>query len=224
MSPYYTGDLSGTWETSKWSTSQTEAAQASPSAWVEGTAAVFAVNSGTGTPAFTVTMNANHTIAGIFDGPLNPNPCPVTIQGAGTMTLLANYLNAFDVSSDTGNPGTVVVNNVIAGGSGAVLCAEAAGNIYLNGVNTYTGGTQLGYSGMLFDGTLYFNSAASFGTGSITISNTTAGATLYTCGLVVQGSTAVTIPNAVVSAQPTNSVGSSVNIVGNPAGVTSSRT
>jgi len=43
MSPYYTGDLSGTWETSKWSTSQTEAAQASPSAWVEGTAAVFAV-------------------------------------------------------------------------------------------------------------------------------------------------------------------------------------
>ena len=64
---WYTGNLTGTWETSKWSTSQT--GQATPQAWVEGTAAVFAVHSGTGTPAFTVTMNANHTVAGMFNGP-----------------------------------------------------------------------------------------------------------------------------------------------------------
>src|ERR1035441_9834399 len=82
---YYLGDLSGTWESSKWSTSQT--GQATPVAWVENTAALFAVHSGTGTPAFTVTMNANHTVAGVFDGSLTPNPCPVTINGTGTFVL-----------------------------------------------------------------------------------------------------------------------------------------
>src|ERR1035438_2764431 len=54
---YYLGSLSQTWENNEWSTSQT--GQATPGAWVEGNAALFAVHSGTGTPAFTVTMNAN---------------------------------------------------------------------------------------------------------------------------------------------------------------------
>jgi len=66
----YTSSLTGTWEGNNWSTSET--GQASPQAWAENTAAVFAVHSGTGTPAFTVTMNANHTVAGIFNGPLTP--------------------------------------------------------------------------------------------------------------------------------------------------------
>ena len=70
---WYTGNLAGTWENSSWdSASQTGT---SPTVgWVENTAANFAVHTGTGTPAFTVTMNANHTVAGIFDGPLNAEP------------------------------------------------------------------------------------------------------------------------------------------------------
>src|SRR5437016_3609103 len=67
----YTGSLTGTWETSSWTTTST--GQAVPVAWVEGNAACFAVHSGNGTPAFTVTANSNHTLAGIFDGPLTPN-------------------------------------------------------------------------------------------------------------------------------------------------------
>src|ERR1035441_5796492 len=65
---YYLGSLSQTWENNEWSTSQT--GQATPGAWVEGNAALFAVHSGPGSPAFTVSMNANHPVAGIFDGSL----------------------------------------------------------------------------------------------------------------------------------------------------------
>src|ERR1035438_10842844 len=70
----FTGNLTGTWETASWSTSTTEAAQATPQTFVESEAACFAVNANGNTPAFTITMNANHTVAGIFDGPLNPDP------------------------------------------------------------------------------------------------------------------------------------------------------
>src|ERR1039457_4843433 len=76
---YYLGDLSGTWENNNWDSAAAYPNDgvgiASPIAWAENNAAEFAVNSGTGTPAFTVTMNANHTVAGIFAGPLTPNPC-----------------------------------------------------------------------------------------------------------------------------------------------------
>src|SRR5437016_9912702 len=57
--------LDGTWETASWTTTGT--GQATPVAWVEGNAACFAVGTGNGTPAFTVTMNANHNVAGVFD-------------------------------------------------------------------------------------------------------------------------------------------------------------
>ena len=98
-----TDSLSGTWEGNNWSTSET--GQATPGAWPEGNAAVFAVASGTGTPAFVVTMNANHTVAGIFDGSLTPNPCQVAITGSGIITIPSG-LQGFAVSSDSGDPGT----------------------------------------------------------------------------------------------------------------------
>src|ERR1035438_9316281 len=104
----YLSSMSGTWETSNWSTSQT--GQATPGAWVEGNAALFAVHSGTGTPAFTVTMNANHIVAGIFDGSLTPNPCPVTIAGSGPFFNAANNLNGIDPTANTGNPGSITFN------------------------------------------------------------------------------------------------------------------
>src|SRR5208282_2978340 len=109
----FTGDMSGKWETMSWSTVST--GEASPQAWVEGTAACFGVNTGLGTPAFTVLINSNHSCAGIFDGPLNPNSCTVTIYGPGIMTLPAG-LDAFDViNSSDGASGLLTVSNVLAG-------------------------------------------------------------------------------------------------------------
>ena len=183
---------------------------------MEGNAAVFAVNTGTGTPAFTITMNANHTVAGIFNGPLTPNPCLMTISGSGIFTLGPANNNGFDVNSNTGNPGQIFVNNVIAGDATATLTAEGSGQTYLNGVNTYVGGTLLGFSTANFTGIVNFNNAASFGasSGSITISNISGGA------LVAEGAGAINIPNPFVARQAS----ASLNLVGTPAGVTFSGT
>jgi autotransporter-associated beta strand protein len=201
----YTGNMSGTWENSLWSTAS--GGSATPTAWVEGNAAVFAVASGAGTPAFTVTMNNNHTVAGVFDGPLVPDPVSVTITGSGIMTIPSG-LQGFFVTSDSGEPGTITIENVIAGSG--TLAAQGNGQLYLNGANTYVGGTDLGYSGYGFSGIIYFNNGASFGTGSIAISNTTG-------SLMVEGTSAITIANRFVV---NSEAGTSLNVVGNVAGVT----
>src|SRR5262245_19157929 len=81
----YLGNMSGTWETNSWRTVNT--GSASPVAWIEGTAPVFGVHTGNGTPPFTVTMNADHDIAGASDGSLTPNSSDVTITGTGKWRL-----------------------------------------------------------------------------------------------------------------------------------------
>src|SRR5881296_1756290 len=80
LTTYSAGSLSGTWENNSWSRNSDGSAgpsadtgQPMPQAWTEGDAAVFAVGAGatnnvggsTNTTTFTVTMNANHTVAGI---------------------------------------------------------------------------------------------------------------------------------------------------------------
>src|SRR5689334_3114337 len=50
----YTGTMTGIWENNDWSTSNT--GSATPTAWAEADAACFGINSGIGTPAYTVTM------------------------------------------------------------------------------------------------------------------------------------------------------------------------
>jgi len=205
----YKGSLSGTWENNSWSTSQT--GQGTPQAWLENTAAQFAVHSGTGTPAFTVTMNANHTVAGMFSGPLTPNPCTVTIQGTGTM-LLPGF-NGFDFNSNASDPGLVTISVPIIDvpGNPGAFVGEGTGQSFLNGANTYSGGTYLGYSGSSFSGILNFNSSASFGTGGICISNTSGSI----CALVAEGGSAITIPNNVTN--PANSA-AQLHIVAPSAG------
>lgn len=202
----YLGSLTGTWESSDWD-SANQTGEATTTAWVENSLALFAVNSGAGTPAFTVTMNSNHTVAGIYNGPETPDPCPVTINGSGIMTigtpggtLFAN-IQGFEVTSDTGDPGTVAINNAIAGtlASAGALCFSGAGSLYLNGINTYASGTMLGYISVEDDGTLYVTNAdpnqpticTSFGTAAIGISNCVGAA------LVAQGTSAYSITNAV---------------------------
>ena len=207
---WYTGNLAQTWENSEWSTAS--GGVASPVAWTEGNLPVFAVHSGTGTPAFTVTMNANHTCGGIYNGiSASDSACPsVTIQGSGTITL-GSGLQGFYGYSGNGNL-TIAVPMTDAGGANAcTYTAEGPGQFYLNAANSYTGGTLLGYSGSSWTGIINFNNSASFGTGGICISNTSTAI----AALVVEGSSAITIPNNV-----TNTTGAKVNILGNTAGVT----
>src|SRR5262245_16494679 len=95
----YSGNtLAGTWENNSWARNADGSAgpiadrgKTILQAWTDGDAAVFACGAGatnnvggaTNTTTFTVTMNANHIIAGIFDGTLNPKSCRVTIAGSG---------------------------------------------------------------------------------------------------------------------------------------------
>jgi len=203
----YTGSMTGTWENNDWSTSS--AGQASPTAWVDGKAACFGVHTGNGTPAFTVTMNSSHVVAGFFDGSLTPNSCNVTITGSGTISLASGAQGCDVHNASDGSDGYLTINNVIAGNG--QLVPESDGQIYLNGVNTYSGGTQLGYTDNAFSGIINFNNGSSFGTGPITLSSLGNGAALVAEG----GTAAINIPNAVsVTTAVTN------NFVGTTAGVT----
>ncbi len=209
--------MSGTWESPAWSTSET--GQASPTNWVEGTACVFACQANGNTPAFTVTMNSNHTVSGIFNGSLTPDPCNVTINGTGVLTMLSANFSGIGVTSDSGDPGLLTISNVITGGATAGICLQGiTGQTFLNGANTYTGGTYLGYSGASFRAIANFNSSASFGASMspiyIVYTSTGIGA------LVVEGTAAVTIPNPVINLATAASAAPTINIVGNPAGVT----
>ena len=215
---WWAGDLSGTWESSAWSTLQTQFAE-TPVPYVEGSAVIFAIGSGTGTPIFTVTMSANHTVAGIYDGTENPNPCPVVISGTGTMILQSGNANRFSLSCDYGSPSALTVNNVIAGDSTAPLYLEGNTNatglisqISLNGINTYAGPTVLGFSGAAFGTTVNFNNSASFGTGSIVVSNTGSGL----CEIAYEGSGAVTLANPIV--WPANTYVNGVDFVAGSGG------
>jgi autotransporter-associated beta strand protein len=190
----YTGDLTGTWENISWSSAS--GGTASPIAWVEANAACFGVGTGKGTPPFTVTVNGNHTIAGIFDGNLNPNSCQVTLMGPGILTLKSANENALEaITSSDGALGWINISNTLAGDSTAILtCEGGTGQLFLHGTNTWAGGTELGYSGLSFGGLLWINNNLSLGTGKIVVGNTAGGL----CALLSDVNTPITITNRVV--------------------------
>lgn len=105
----------------------------------------------------------------------------------------------------------IVTLNVPISGSGGQVVPEGNGELDLYGVNTFTAGTEIGFSSSPFSGTIGFNNNSSFGTGPIYFAYCT------TVNLVLQGSSAVNIANAV-----NNSDTSTVNcsITGNPSGLT----
>ncbi|PWU11385.1 MAG: hypothetical protein C5B50_23400 [Verrucomicrobia bacterium] len=218
----YTGNMSGTWENASWSTAS--GGLATPVNWNEGTAACFGVNTGNGTPAFTVTMNANHTISGVFDGPLAPNSCNVTINGTGQWIL--SGVQGFDTFNNAdGSLGLVTIAvPIIDGTSTGEVVMEGNGQFYLNAANTYSGntfdgvtaGTQLGYSANPWTGVVNFNSSSSFGSGSIALRR---GYSAAFGALVAEGTSAITLPN-VLDFSHALSNAPFLNIVGNPAGVT----
>lgn len=202
----YTGSMSGTWENAKWSYGST--GLAAPVNWVEGKAACFGVHTGNGTPAYTVTMNSSHVVAGFFDGALSPNSCDITIQGPGIINLASGPQALDSVNSSDGSLGLLRIHCTIAGDG--KLYPEGNGQSFLRGTNSYTGGTQLGYSTVAFSGIVNFNNPYAFGTGPITLWNKGTGGQL-----VLEGTAPVTITNDVSVASGTTN-----NIVGNAAGLT----
>ncbi len=185
---------SGNWEDIAWS--PTSALTASLITFAENNAAGFAAGTGA-TGTYTVTANSNHTIAGLFNGGLGDSKGNVTINGPGILTVFPGT-QGFFTSSGVGT----TINAVLAGSGGVE--PESSGQLYLNGINTYSGGTVMGQTGIV-----NFNSTASFGTGPITWSSTTGGA------LVAEGTSAITITNPI-----TFTANVKVNFVGNAAGIT----
>jgi autotransporter-associated beta strand protein len=219
----YTGDMSGTWENNSWSTAS--GGLATPGAWVEGNAACFGVHTGIGTPPFTITMNADHNIAGGFDGPLTPNSCDVTIAGTGHWKLANgqgfNLLNASDGSLALVRINVPIIDGSYASATTGQLVAEGTGQLFLNAANTYSGGsfgignggTLLGYSGANWTGIINFNNSLSFGVGSITLMRGYSGG----AGALVAEAPGITITNTLDFSQSLSNA-PFLNIVGGSAG------
>src|ERR1700677_880928 len=109
------GDL---WENADWSSGRT--GSTTPVVWSEvGNAAGFAVGTSGSTPAFTVTMNATHTVAGIFNGNIH-TPCTVTINGSGTMIMPASTAQGFYTAS----PGITTIGVPLAGSGSEVVLED----------------------------------------------------------------------------------------------------
>ncbi len=207
----YSGSMSGNWGDLAWSPGDGTTTN-TPVGWLAGAQAEFGPN--TQIPSFyTITMDANQSVAGIYDGYLRNYSANLTISGLGAINLPIGQCY-FGVNNSSGNPGdgTMTINSVISG-PGMITMANhgsSGGQLYLNAANTYFGGTSLGYSLDSWGGTIYFNNKASFGTGGISV-NRGSGSTL-----AVEGTSAITITNHFLN----NQTGASLNIVGNPAGVT----
>src|ERR1700722_603396 len=186
----------GNWEDSAWATSS--ALTATPQAWVAVTAAEFSAGTAA-TGAFTVNISTTQSVAGIFNS-LTASGGAVTISGTGTLSVPSGQQGFYTTS-----PGSTIIDVPITGT--CQLVPESTGQLYLNGTNTYSGGTQFGFSGGSFTGIVNINNPASVGTGPLT---------MYSAGgaIVLQGAAAVTIPNSVVAAAV------NMNIVGNAAGLT----
>ncbi len=191
-----TATPNGNWEDAAWSTNSdlTDV----PTNFVAGTTADFSAGTAA-SGAFTVTLNTTQTVAGIFNG-LAASTGTVTISGSGAINTPVGQQPFY-----TASPGATIINVPIAGAAQMVI--EGNGQLYLNATNSYTGGTQLGIASAPFTGTANISNAASFATGRITMFSS--GGTI-----ALQGSAAVTLPNPVTTAA------ASLNIIGNPAGLT----
>jgi autotransporter-associated beta strand protein len=197
-------NLTGTWSTTaQWSTSSSQTA--GTVAWVSGYAANFSAGGTTVTTPFTVTVNSAITIGGIFNGTLSPPGCFVTLSGTGSL-VLATGADAFATGGADNGTTTIAVSMTGPG----QIALEGSAPIYFNAINTFSGGTSVGYAGVTaFTGIVNFNNGAAFGTGPITLTSSGTGSQMQ-----AEGTLPITITNAFVAA------GTTFNIVGNPAGLT----
>ncbi len=185
------------WE-NNWSTDTAGAVATTD--WTDGDFAEFSAGADAAALNYTVTANANHTIAGMGGGR----------TAAGIVTLATAPGVALTLASNPAGQGFFVggvaaqgltITGTIAGDATTPLFWSGAlsgtsGSLFLYGNNTYAGGTVLNTGSGL-----NFNTGNSFGTGPITYSST-----LTTGVLANPASTApVTINNATSLRTGTNS-------------------
>jgi hypothetical protein len=133
--------------------------------------------------AFTVTVNADEHLAGLF----------TTVS---TMTMTINSASGGFLDIDSGDQGfllsgTLIINAPIGGTGGLGPENNSSGTIKLFGNNTYSGGTPYGYSGAPLT---YFNNNNSFGTGPIKINTGQPSGRVF--GLLGTGGATITLTNA----------------------------
>jgi autotransporter-associated beta strand protein len=186
----------GSWEGLVWATNGVPTN--APIAFVEGSFVVFSVT-GEGATAITCTANADHTFAGIFNGGTGGATTCANLVINGTGILSFSGIQGLSTSSG----GFTTISNVLAGTG--TLQNGSSGQLFLNGVNTFSGGVNVAATGLI-----NFNNPSSFGTGPINWNSGGSGG-----AFVVEGSSAITIPNNFVV-----NANYSYNLVGNTAGVT----
>lgn len=178
------------WDDPNWASASGGAA--ATSTWVTdgtGFARFFgAGTTGTNAASYTVTVNNDEKMAGLF---VTANGVNVTINAAGAGTLdissgVQGFLNG-------GGSSTLRINAPLSGSGG--FEPENGGTIFLAGTNTYTGGTLLAQSGTL----TYFNNGSAFGTGDITVTLTSG--TSF-APLLGTGGHTITLPNNFKMAGP----------------------
>lgn len=155
-----------------------------------GTTVIFGTTALTGGPAFTTSLDANFTVAGLqfTANPANvtswtinagtPATSNLTIKGggidvannAGAVTINANVIlgaaQSWNVNGGGANGSSLTVASIISG-NGFVLSKTGAGILNLSGVNTFNGGLTIKAGTVI--GTV---SASVFGPGTITLGDT----------------------------------------------------
>jgi autotransporter-associated beta strand protein len=180
-----------TWDTTslQWATSTT--LTATPIAWNSTDAACFTAGSFNGIINVDVEQTIN--IPGFFNGALTPPGCFVTIGSTGGTGQLS-WETGTDGLDTSGSDGGTTTINLVMSGPGQIE-TEGSDSLFLNGNNTYTGGTILGGTGGV-----NFSTSSAFGTGTI------AELSGKNPVLASQGTSALTVANPVTLVSAVNMI------------------
>lgn len=129
-----------------------------------------------GTPTYTVTVSNEEQVAGMFFS--TAQNLTINAVGSGALSMVSGLQGVLGSGS-----ADVTINAPITG-SGEIQPSNG-GNLRFNGVNTYTGGTNLSTTNTL----VHFNNSSSFGTNFINM-----GVAGF-APLLASGGTTVTLPN-----------------------------
>jgi hypothetical protein len=127
-----------------------------------------------GTPNYTVTVNNEEQVAGLFFSTAQT----LKINGTGSLSIVSG------IQGLLGSGSADVTFNVPLTGPGGIQPSNG-GNLRLNAVNTYEGGTNLSSTSTL----VHFNNSSSFGTKAINL-----GVAGF-APLLGSGGAAITLPN-----------------------------
>ena len=132
-----------------WSTSS--AGTVATNGWVQGG---FPRIQPAGTPTYTITVSNDEQIAGIFFD--SAQSLTINAIGSGDLNIVSGLQGVLGLST-----ADVTINAPITG-PGEIQPSNG-GNIRLNGINTYSGGTNLSSTSTL----IHFSNGSSFGSGPI---------------------------------------------------------